>query len=94
MNMILKPTVGCVDVRSLCQNISGLSFTNPDLPALKYCSTMKMGAANEFFELMKKKHKNVVISECCLFLDKADCFIGASPDRLMTCYCCEEHVLK
>ena len=37
---------------------------------------------------MKKKHKNLVISECGLFLDKTNCFIGASPDCLVTCYCC------
>ena len=37
-----------VNMWSLCQNISGLSFTNPDLPALKYCRTMEMETANEF----------------------------------------------
>ena len=53
----------------LCQNISGLSLTNPDLPALKYVRTMDMEAANKFSELMKKKHKNLAILECGLFLD-------------------------
>ena len=47
-----------------------------------------MEASNECFELMKKKHKNLVISESGLFLDKINCFIGASPDCLMTCDCC------
>ena len=65
---------------SLCQNISGLSFTNTDLPALEYGGTIQMEAANEFFELMKKKHKNLVISECGLFLEKKSSFIRASPD--------------
>ena len=51
---------------------------------------MEMEVANEFFVLMKKKHKDLVISECSLFLDKTDCFIGASLDRLMTCDCCED----
>ena len=60
MNKLLKPTGGCVDMWSLCQNISGLSFTNFDLPALKYGRIMKMEATNEFFELMEKKHKNLV----------------------------------
>ena len=78
----------------LCQNISRLSFTNPDLPTLKYGRNMEMEAANKFFELMKKKLKNLVISECGLFLDKMNCFIGASPDRLMTCIAVEIHVLK
>ena len=44
MNKILKPTGGCVDMWSLSQKISGLSFTNPDLPALKYGQTMKMNS--------------------------------------------------
>ena len=57
MNKILKPTGGCVDIWSLCQNISGLFFTNPDLPALNYGRTMEMEAANESFELMKMKQK-------------------------------------
>ena len=55
MNKILKLTGGCVDMWLLSQNISALSFTNSDLPALKYGATMEN--ANEFFELMKKKHK-------------------------------------
>ena len=90
MNKILKPTGDCVDMWSLCQNISGLSFTKPDLPVLKYGGTMKMEATNEIFELMKKKHKNLVVSEFGLFLDKRNCFIGASPDCLMACNCCED----
>ena len=90
MNKILKPTSGCVDMWSVYQNISELSFINPDLLALKYGRTIEMEAANEFFELMKKKHKHFVILECGLFLDKANCFIGASPDRLITCDSCED----
>ena len=79
---------------SLCQKISGLSFTNPDLPALRYGRTMEMEAANKFFELMKKKHKNLILSEYGLFLDKTNCFIGAIPDRLMVCDCCEDACLE
>ena len=71
-----------------------LSFTNSGLPTLKYGRTMGMEATNKFFELMKKRHKNLVISECGLFLDKMNCFIGASPDRLMTRIAVEIHVLK
>ena len=45
LNKILKSTGVCVDMWSLSQNISELSFTNPVLPALKYGQTMKMEAA-------------------------------------------------
>ena len=40
---------------SLCQNTSGISFTNLDLPVLKYGRTMEMEAANQIFELIKKE---------------------------------------
>ena len=84
----MKPTGSCVEMWSLCQNISGFPFTNPDLPPLKYSQTLEMDAANGSFEIMKKKHKNLVIPECGLFLYKTNCFIGASPDCLMTCDAC------
>ena len=51
---------------------------------------MEMEAANELFEFMKKNQKELVISECGLFLDKKNCFIGARPDRVMTCSCCKD----
>ena len=90
MSKILKPTGGCVDMWSVYRNISELSFISPDVLALKYGRTIEMEAANEFFELMKKKHKHFVILECGLLLDKGNCFIGASPDHLITCDCCED----
>ena len=89
MNKILKPTGGCVNMWLLCQNISGLLLINPDLHALKHDQTVEMEATNAFFELMKMKHKSLVISECGLFSGKANCFLRKSPDRLMTCDCCE-----
>ena len=97
--ILFWPTGGWADMWSFCQNISELSFNNPDLPTLKYFQTMEMEATNQFFELMKKKHRNfVVISECGLYLDKTNCFIGGSPDCLMSCRlmspnvmsCCED----
>ena len=55
MNKLWKPTGRCVDMRSLCQNISRISFTNLDLPVLKYGRTMEMEVANQIFELIKKE---------------------------------------
>ena len=51
---------------------------------------MEMEATNEIFELMKKKYKNLVISECGLFLDKINGFMAESLGRLMTWDCCED----
>ena len=54
MNKILETTGGCVSIWSLCQNISGLFFTNPDLPAPKYGWTMEMEAADNFSSQWKR----------------------------------------
>ena len=54
MNNILETTGGCVSIWSLCQNISGLFFTNPDLPAPKYGWTMEMEAADNFSSQWKR----------------------------------------
>ena len=49
--------------------------TKPDLTALIYVPTTEVETENNFFYLMKNKHKNLVISGCGLFLDKTNCFI-------------------
>ena len=54
----------------------------------------KIETANESSELRKRKHKNLVFSECGLFLDKEKCFIGTSPNHLMTCDCCEDAYIE
>ena len=46
-----------VDMWSLHQSIPGLTFVNPDIPALKYGRAMEVEAANQFFEVMKSLHK-------------------------------------
>ena len=43
---------------------------------------------------MKKIKKNLVVSGCGLSLNKTKWFIGASPDHLMTCNCCEDGFVK
>ena len=43
---------------------------------------------------MKKIKKNLVASGCGLSLNKTKWFIGASPDHLMTCNCCEDGFVK
>lgn len=39
---------------SLNQNISGLTFVNPNIPALKYDCDMEIDAVYTFTDLMKK----------------------------------------
>ena len=70
INNILKPAVACVKMWSSCQNMSGLSFTNPDNLPWNIVEPWKWKLQTKFFELINKKHKNFVISERGLFLDR------------------------
>ena len=60
---------------------------NLQIFAYKYGRTMKVEAADVFFEQMKKKMKTYLLV-CGLFVDKNNSFIGVSHGRLMTCDCC------
>ena len=88
MKKLTKGGGGCVDLFTVNQSISGLTYINPNIPALKYGRNMEDQAANSFFEAMKTAHKNIKLNNCGLFLDKLVPVIGASPDRIMTCDCC------
>ena len=92
----LKKGGGCgnVNLWQVFQKISGLVFVNPNIPALKYGRSMETNAANEFYEQLSESHKNLKVSECGLFLDKNHPFIGASPDRIVTCDCCPKACLE
>ena len=83
-----------VDMWPLHQKISGLVFTNPDIPALKYSRVMEDDAANCFTEIMKKKHKNFQLHECGLYLHNKVPYIGGSPDQIVTCSCCKPACLE
>ena len=72
---------------NLIKNVSGLTFINPNLPALKYGRDMEPLAANILFSILKKSHKGLKMEEPGLILDVERPFIGASPDRLVSCLC-------
>ena len=68
-----------VNLWQLFQKISGL--------VLKYGRSIEENAVNEFFNIKSKEHKYFKLLDCCLFLDNAKPFIGASPDRILSCSC-------
>lgn len=39
-------------------------------------------------------HKNVRAKQCGLFVDKTDTFLGASPDGIIECDCCEPRLVE
>ena len=74
---------GVVNIWSLKEKISGMTFVNPNIPALKYGIDMEIEAVNAFAEYITNYHQDSIISECGLVLDKTMSYIGASPDWLM-----------
>jgi len=88
MKKIRNANIGYENLWQIFQKISGLTFVSPDIPALKYRQAMEENAANEFLNHFSKQHINLKLHECGLFLDEKEPFIGASPDRIMTCLCC------
>ena len=94
MDKIIKPSGCYVNMWSLNQKISGLTFVNPNIPALKYGRSMEENAVNHFYDLMKTKHRNLTLHECGLYLDKDIPFIGGSLDRVVTCDCCATACLE
>ena len=49
---------------------------------------MEVNAVNTLFEVLKGQHKELTFRDCGLFLDKESSFVDATPDKLMSCECC------
>lgn len=82
-----KVNVDDKNMWSLIKKVSGFTFINPNIPALKYGRDMENHAADKLLHLLKTKHTGVKMKECGLFLDATKPFIGASPDRIFECKC-------
>ena len=65
-----------------------MTFVNPNISALTYGTDMEIEAVSTFVEYITNYHQDCIISECGLILDETMRYIGASPERLMSCSCC------
>ena len=71
------------------RNLNGLVFVEPNISAQKYVWDMEIEAANTFIESIKRKHTDVKLSDCGLFVDEKLPYVGGSPDKI---FC--EHIVK
>ena len=55
---------------SFNQKISALVFVKPNIPTLKYGRYMAIEVANTFIEFIKRKHKDIKLYNCGLFVDE------------------------
>ena len=74
------------------QKDSRLVFVKPNIPAPKYGKNMEIETANIFIEFIKRKHKDIKLSDCEIFVDEKLPYV-ASPDRILLCSCCQNHVI-
>ena len=94
MTTVEKGGGGTVNMWYLNQKISGLVFVKPNIPALKYGRDMEIEAANNFIDFIKGKHKCIKLSDCELFVDETLLYVGASPDGILLCLCCEKACME
>ena len=95
MKKVVSGGGGVVNLWSSFQNVSGFTYKNPNIPALKYEREMEGHAAEKFKEVISaKEHKNLSLKQSGVFLDKTYPVIGASPDRIVKCDCHKDSCLE
>ncbi|CAN7995638.1 unnamed protein product [Ixodes hexagonus] len=67
--------------------------TNVRTPAMSRGSALE-GPAKQCYKTKRAQHQDLVLSECGLYVMEGRPYIGASPDALVDCQCCEKRVLE
>ena len=70
MKKVGKGGGGVVNICSLREEISGMTFVNPKIPALQYGRAMEIEAVNIFAEYIKNYRQDCIISEMDWFSTK------------------------
>lgn len=84
-----------VDMKPILEDILQYRVPSSELPALKYGRSMEDTAVKSFKTVMTELgHKDCVIEKCGLFISETHPFLGASPDRIVTCSCCGRQTLE
>ena len=65
-----------------------------NVPALKWGRDNEDRARNEYIEYAKGKHNNLVVHPSGLVVHPNHPLLGASPDDIVCCDCCQKHVLE
>lgn len=94
VNTILKNPENEANVSSLLCYIMGYTTINPNIKSIKYGRETEPVAVDVYMSSYRKNHKDVIFSECGLFLDCNDIYLGASPDLLVKCSCCGDGLLE
>ena len=55
---------------------------------------MEIKATNTFIEFIREKHADIKLIGYALFVNETLPYVGASPNRILLCSCCEKACLK
>ncbi|XP_078681473.1 uncharacterized protein LOC144916267 [Branchiostoma floridae x Branchiostoma belcheri] len=90
MVMADKFKAGSTVSRSVLDALLGKTSAPSDIPAIKYGNRMEPIARQAYIAAMKSKgHKELTVEETGLVVMKDHIYIGASPDGLVECKCCD-----
>lgn len=93
--LIKNKSMSLNDNCSLLNTIVSGSSLNPNIPALKYGRENESKALKQYLKHQSENgHQNIKVHECGLYVSKKRPYIGASPDGIVSCYCCGEGVLE
>ena len=65
-----------------------------NLPAIKYGIENECVAADVYTNLVKAHHSNMFVNVCGMYIDEQLTFLCASPDRVISCDCCDNGLLE
>ncbi|KAM7298601.1 uncharacterized protein ISCGN_019180 [Ixodes scapularis] len=87
----LQTKMGPHDLRPLLRKLMRQTYVRT--PAMSRGSALE-GPAKECYKTKQAQHQNLVLSQCGLYIMQGRPYIGASPDALVECQCCEKRVLE
>ncbi|GFS86420.1 uncharacterized protein TNCV_4519271 [Trichonephila clavipes] len=77
--------------KGLVEQIFGMSFSNA---AIDWGKNQEAVAKQQFLTYLSDQHVNGMLLPCGLLVHKENIFLGATPDGLVMCDCCETALLE
>ena len=94
VNTIVKNVEKNIDCNFLISSILGYNSVNSNIKSLKHGRETEPETIAEYIKDYKKSHQNVLTYSCGIFIDCENCYLGASPDLIVSCSCCGEGLLE
>ena len=74
----------------ILMTVSGIQF----IALIRWGCAHEKEARDAYHTMMTKKHDDFKLSDTGLFIDHTNPFLGASPDGMVECSCCDKGVVE